>query len=105
MNGLASHDPHNRQDGIAKEQEAHSPVHHSLQLFAVGYANEEEANGNLGPHERGKCLDPFSERVLSELAEFMLVQELNMFAEAVVDFDKAERAADGCAELGRKRLA
>ena len=71
MEWLALHDPHDGQDDVGEEEEGDGPVHGDDDFFGVGDADEEEADGDLGPHEGEEGLDPFSIGVLLEFAELV----------------------------------
>ena len=99
MEWLALHDPHDGQDEIGEEEEGDGPVHGNDDSFGVGDADEEEADGDFGPHEGEEGLDPFSIGVFLEFAEFVGGKTRFAGAEAIVDFEEAEGGADGCTEL------
>lgn len=99
MEWLALHDPHDGQDDVGEEEKGDGPVHGDLDLAGDGNTDEEEADGDFGPHEGEEGLDPFSIRVLLKFAEFVAGETGLAGAEAIVYFEEAEGGADGCAQL------
>ena len=90
------HDDDGGTDCIREEQESDGPLEGSFEGFALRQTDEEEADGDFGPHEGCESLDPFAVSVFAELADFVVREELLVFAETVVDFDKVKSGADGC---------
>ena len=89
------HDQDCGADGVGEEKKSDGPFQRSFQRFTLWQADEEQADGDFGPHESREGLNPFAVGVFAELADFIIGEELLVFAEAVMDFDEIEGGADG----------
>ena len=105
MQWLALHDPCRRKDRVREEEEGYSPLEGAAEGFDTRDSHEEEADGDFGPHEGRKGLDPFAVGVFAEFSELMGGEELLMAAEAIVGFDEVQAGADSVSKLGRREVS
>ena len=66
------------------------------------YSHEEKADRHLGPHQRRKCLYPFTVCVFPKLLQLIWREELLMFPKPVIDFHKVKTSTNCRSELQRR---
>ena len=91
--------PQQSKDHVGQHQEHQRSLQRPDQILFARDPQKEETDGDFGPHEGGKRLDPFAVGVLFEFLELMRGEVVLVSAEAVVHFHKIQGHAYCCSKL------
>ena len=95
------HNPQDGNDHIRQYQEDDCNFDWPDEYLGDRYTLEEEAYRDLGPHQGGKCLDPFAVGVFMDLDKMPLGEIVLWSPEAVVDLHVNQSIAYDIANLDK----
>lgn len=94
-------DPENGEDAIRDRQEDDCALKRSNESFCDWNAQQEETNGDFGPHQGRKSLNPFTISVFSKFNDLPFLKVILRSSKAVVDLNEVQARADYIAQLQR----